>query len=902
MTGTRFCFQFNMKCRECNPCTHLTFNELINHQDVAWQIETRQAVEKAVREGLPVNEFVNHARFKSFCNLQLRKNQDFVKKSVNDRLKLWATSLKNNLPVFIFGAKSFDHNRRRQDEIRLSGLFIFDADHLDCDPHIIYIRTQTEGFAWKLMLAHKTSSGFGLRLVCEARPEVGNIADNQIELAKELGLMGEIGSTGKPVVDNSCIDASRISFCPRREDIYYMDSEGLFTSGSTEFAEKYEEQYRQGKTSPTNPNHHFDGETPAPPQPDTSLQSVKQDSTPITSSPHKGEAEGGSVLQNANMPELFGHPVTDYINVLLPNGAPVNCRHKEALKLADDLVILLDTDREAAHRVLISLPWVQDVIRERGADEIKRIMDAAEKHYKKREEDNLYSPMPSKRMRKAIEQLTRKKYTALVAEQTQLPGGQADAEEYILQFTKNLGREIKKFFKYYPLLPLVCHGLQPKHYAAGMFAGGAFGMTLMTRMWYRFYASPGKCRLNCLLEIIGPPGNGKRFLVELYKIMAEPIKKADAPQIEALNKWKEEQATKGANRDKSACPTGVLRCLPAESSAAAIRDAMINAKEEINGEEWPLHVLHFNSELDNTITQMKKNAYMDFSALYLKAFHNEPHGSMLKTTTSKVGEYNVHLNCVYSGTDYALNKQVNAENYSTGLYGRLTLVHMPADYEMMQNQEYTETDEVYNTLLREWSYKLNKTYGEIPVKMLSDKLYEWTNNRMADAKEDNSKAELDLLKRCAWHGINYALPYIVSRHWSEMVEENGYMKPGVGFNLDSTDWKLCHLIVNAQLTFQRYFIGPIAEKFYDNKAITEASNHRHQTHTKEAYTKLPEIFGMDDVIRCYQYSGVSSGCSRLKRLQDDGLAKKIRTGENKGKYQKLVMFFLVTLNQRGAVP
>lgn len=901
MTENRFCFQFNMKCRECNPCTHLTFNELINHQDVAWQIETRQAVEKAVREGLPVDEFVNHARFKSFCNLQLRKNQDFVKKSVNDRLKLWATSLKNNLPVFIFGAKSFDHNRRRQDEIHLSGLFIFDADHLTCDPHIIYIRTQTEGFPWKVLMAHKTSSGFGLRLVCEARPEVGNIADNQIELAKELGLMGEIGSTGKPVVDNSCIDASRISFCPRREDIYYMDSEGLFTSGSTEFAEKYEEQYRQGKTSPTNPNHHFDGETLAPPQPESSLKNENQVSTAINPSPPKAEATK-AICQNANMPELFGHPVTDYINVLLPNGAPVNSRHKEALKLADDLVILLDTDREAAHRVLISLPWVQDVIRERGADEIKRIMDAAEKHYKKREEDNLYSPMPSKRMRKAIEQLTRKKYTALVAEQTQLPGGQADAEEYILQFTKNLGREIKKFFKYYPLLPLVCHGLQPKHYAAGMFAGGAFGMTLMTRMWYRFYASPGKCRLNCLLEIIGPPGNGKRFLVELYKIMAEPIKEADAPQIEALNKWKEEQATKGANRDKSACPTGVMRCLPAESSAAAIRDAMINAKEVINGEGWPLHVLHFNSELDNTITQMKKNAYMDFSALYLKAFHNEPHGSMLKTTTSKVGEYNVHLNCVYSGTDYALNKQVNAENYSTGLYGRLTLVHMPADYEMMQNQEYTETDEVYNTLLREWSYKLNKTYGEIPVKMLSDKLYEWTNNRMADAKEDNSKAELDLLKRCAWHGINYALPYIVSRHWSEMVEENGYMKPGVGFNLDSTDWKLCHLIVNAQLTFQRYFIGPIAEKFYDNKAITEASNHRHQTHTKEAYKKLPEIFGMEDVLRCYEYSSVGSGCTRLKRLQDDGLAKKIRTGENKGKYQKLVMFFLVTLNQRGAVP
>lgn len=868
----RFVYQVTQYGGATLPCTSELFNQAVDSKVVAYNIGTRQAVEKAIADGQSLDVFTEENNFTRFCE---KKQQDetFAAQPLHIKLLQWTNSLKESLPCFIFGVREFEPQKRKLENIKhLSGLFMFDADHLPCDPKEVFERTQVKGFQWKLVMAHKTSSGSGLRLVCEARPEVGNIADNQIELAKELGLMGVIGSTGKPVVDNSCIDASRISYCPRREDIYYMDSFNLFCDTPTIFATKYVEDYRQGKTAPTNPNHSFDAEQPT--------------QTERPPSPTKAEATK-VICQNANMPALFGHPVTDYINVLLPNGAPVNSRHREALKLADDLVILLDTDREAAHRVLHSLPWVQDIINERGADEIKRIMDAAEKHYKKREEENFYSPMPSKRMRKAIEQVTRKKYTALVAEQTKLPGGQADAEEYILQFTKNLGREIKKFFKYYPLLPLVCHGLQPKHYAAGMFAGGAFGMTLMTRMWYRFYASPGKCRLNCLLEIIAPSGNGKRFLVELYKIMAEPIKKADASQIEALNKWKEEQATKGANRDKSACPTGVLRCLPAESSAAAIRDAMINAKEVINGEEWPLHVLHFNSELDNTITQMKKNAYMDFSALYLKAFHNEPHGSMLKTTTSKVGEYNVHLNCVYSGTDYALNKQVNAENYSTGLYGRLTLVLMPSDYEMMQNQEYNEADEVNNTLLREWSYKLNKTYGEIPVKMLSDKLYEWTKNRMADAKEDNSTVELDLLKRCAWHGINYALPYIVSRHWSEMVEENGYMKPGVGFNLDSTDWKLCHLIVNAQLTFQRYFIGPIAEKFYDNKAINEASNHRHQTHTKEAYKKLPEIFGMEDVLRCYEYSGVSSGCSRLKRLQDDGLATKIRTGENKGKYKKL---------------
>ncbi len=79
-----------------------------------------------------------------------------------------------------------------------------------------------------MRLAHKTSSGEGIRLVCEWRMELGNIADNQIQLARDLGLMGVKGSTGKPVVDNSCIDANRISYAPRREDIYYIDETNLF--------------------------------------------------------------------------------------------------------------------------------------------------------------------------------------------------------------------------------------------------------------------------------------------------------------------------------------------------------------------------------------------------------------------------------------------------------------------------------------------------------------------------------------------------------------------------------------------------------------------------------------------------------------------------------------------------
>ena len=640
------------------------------------------------------------------------------------------------------------------------------------------------------------------------------------------------------------------------------------------FDEKYREDYRQEKTAPTDPHHSFD-----------SLESAQQ-----SESPSQGETTAGepSTLATTAQHELYGYPITTYIRALLPNGVPVNSRHAEALKLANDLMILLDGNRQLVQQVLVGQKWVQDIMAERPGNEIDRILDAALKHMQKREAENLYAPWPTKRMCKAIETVTGKSYRKLMAEQNNPQGFAGNRQDELMELTEKIGMEIEKLFRPYPLLRLLCHGMKRKHYVAAMFAGGAMAMTLMTRCWYSFYAAPGrKCRMNCIMELVGPPGSGKGFVVDLYRIMMEPIKKADEKQVEALNQWNDEQNTKGANKDKTSRPIGAYRCLPAESSVAAIREAIMDAKEEIDGEMWPLHVFLFDSELDNTIRQMKKG-YMDVTTLYLKAFHNENHGVFLKNTTSKVGDFDVYMNCVYTGTQYALDKQVNVDSYNTGLHFRLTIVPMAyTNFEMMENRPYTEKDAQRDKELKEWAYKFDSTKGEIPVKMLSDKLYQWGQNRMQDAQEDDSHIDEDLLKRCAWHGINYAIPFIVSRHWDQMTLDNGRWKPGTGFKLDKTDWKLCQLIVNAHFSFQRYFVGPVAEKFYDNQAINQTSSHHHHSRTKQAYMSLPDIFTMDDVIRCFSLNGTGSGCSRLKRLQDDGLAEKVRYGEDKGKYRKL---------------
>lgn len=252
MENYRFCYQENQFWGECLPCTPSVFNRIIDSADVAQKIMTRQSVEAAIAQGLPLDEWLARTDFQSFCR---KKEQDpklkegFSVLPPEMRLTQWVNSLKMSLPCFIFGASGFDiqtvtdkdenpvldrqgkpvrKRLRKLNGIHLSGLFMFDADHLLCDPREIFERTQRKGFPWRLRLAHATSSGHGLRMVCEANPDVGNIADNQICLARELGLMGLKGSTGKPICDDSCIDASRISYAPRRKDIYFIDEENLF--------------------------------------------------------------------------------------------------------------------------------------------------------------------------------------------------------------------------------------------------------------------------------------------------------------------------------------------------------------------------------------------------------------------------------------------------------------------------------------------------------------------------------------------------------------------------------------------------------------------------------------------------------------------------------------------------
>ena len=450
------------------------------------------------------------------------------------------------------------------------------------------------------------------------------------------------------------------------------------------------------------------------------------------------------------------------------------------------------------------------------------------------------------------------------------------------------GAQIEALFDDFPILKDICKGLKRNQYPAALIVSGAFEMTLMTRCTYRFYHRPEELRrLNSSALIIGDPASGKSFATRLFKLLAAPIIAADKVGKDAINAYREQMRTKGANKEKPKKPKVVVRVHPARTSNAQFIQDMVNAVETVDGEEMHLHMLTFDTELDNTICVQKGGSWIDKMSLELKAFHNEEDGQAYSNNDSILQDFNVYWNYVYTGTPIALKKKVNEQNFGSGLATRLTVIPLPTtNFEMMSRESTVDYDS--DARIKSWAEKLDRMKGELTVQKIVDELYDWTARRMADAQENDSKADEMLLKRCAYHGLNYAVPFIVMRHWDQMKQDGDYWCGA--FETDDIDWKLAELIVNMQYACQRHYFGAMAEAYFDNKLKDASVNVQRRQKTIEGFNRLPEEYTIDDVMRCFSMPTIIAARTRAYRLVKDGLAEKsgdfVENGTTKAKYKK----------------
>ena len=817
----------------------------------------RTALKYAQKEGgrLPNGFKEEYDKFVKMKSANKKTGASFAKKTRAEKLKDFAKFEKDKLPAALFQASGYDVSEHKkwgmgtwvsQPYVHLSGLCVADIDHVDrfefgglnfelCEyigseekrkeVHEKISNLKSQFSKLGIVYIYITPSGYGLKIVFKADVARGNLMDNILWLQNVLGVE----------CDPASKDASRRSYLTTENDILFIDKSELFNYENKEFSERYTPLYRDGHSQATGKSEKVrkgEGEnaqtTPGPSYSGGEIKSFK--GVPYETIIEEWWKQNGGVPQEGE-------------------------RNVKLYQLAVSLRAICDNSKSL----------VLSVIPRLGLDdlEVERIVDSACKETPKG---------LSKAMQEVLTVVNPKK-------------AEAPTEREIDQWLWDWGEQIEALFDDFPIMKDVCRGLKKNQYPAALFVSGGFMMTLMTRCKYSFYHRPEELRrLNCEVQIIGDPASGKSFATRLYKQLIAPIIAADRLGKEAINAYREQMKTKGANKEKPKKPKVVIRVHPARTSNAQFIQDMVNAVEEVDGEPMQLHMLTFDTELDNTLRVQKGGSWMDKESLELKAFHNEEDGQFYSNMDSVIENFIVTWNYVYTGTPLALRAKINERNFGSGLATRLTCIPLPPTNFEMISRERTKDAESDNRL-KEWGERLDRMKGVLSLDKIVDELYDWTARRMEDAKENNSKAEEMLLKRCAYHGINFAAPFIVMRHWDKIRQDGAYYCGE--FETDEVDWRLAELIVNIQYACQRHYFLGMAEKYFDDQLKEMAYNSHRSDKTVEAFNRLPDEFTNEDVMICFSLSSEASARSRVRRLVADNLVGKSGEFKEEGKIKSI---------------
>ena len=838
-------FQENTHFSQALPCTREEFWEQVKKPTTRWRIDMRRAIIAAVdasktQGAVALHNLLQNSEYQKFLIKKqgLKKKaakEAWEKKTDAEKLLAFAQEVKDNLPAFIFCCREFDETEtakggmfrhRRLADCHLNGLFMLDIDHIENPMDVWYKMRDDKELMKSIALVHITSSEHGVRIVATADINTGNLADNQIALAQKLGYKA----------DESCIDATRNSFAPKEEDIIYINEDLLFDYYNEAFDKRFTDEYRQKKTQPIRLQFST-GDVPAGVRKSQSAAVATQDA-------EQGAGNGSTVdVQGVAGIKWHGYDVQSIIDQRFDGKLPCaddSNRHKESLKLATDLLIMLDGDKKLVQRIIEAQPWVKEIIEERD-ENVEQTVESAAGCVAEKEKKYGANIMPSKAMQEAVEKVCGQAYGVIVSP----PNSGGEMNTLLDQW----GAEIEAMFEDFPVLRDVCAGLKRSQYPAAMFVGAGAMMTLMTRCTYRFYHRPEReRRLNCSLLIIGHPASNKSMADDLCDILMAPVEASDKAGLAALNRYKQDMKKRAANKEGKDKPQGIIRIHPARTSNGQLIQDMLNAKEIVDGREIQLHMFTFDTELDNSITLQSGGSWINKQSMELKAFHNEEDGQMYQNSDSPVDKFHVTWNYIYTGTPIALKKKVNERNFGSGLSTRLTVIPMPkTSYEMIEFQDKSAIDWQRLERMKTWAYKLDARAGELPFWPLVKRLYDWTKNRMADCAEDDSEANELMLKRVPYHALNYAAPFIDMRHFGSLHLEGKFWEGE--YEVDDKDWKLCELMARIQYATQQHFFGVLAEKYFDDmNNDVQITGKRHQQKSVDGYNRLPDVFNKESAI------------------------------------------------------
>ena len=813
----------------CQPCTAEEFEKLVTSAKVRSAIAKARECEAAIR--------------------QLGDDADEMRK----QLEAEKAKAKRNLPCFMFQA-TFDADGsgkrwRNNKNARLNGLFIVDIDHVD-NPDLMWQENMDVikklGIEDRLMLGFMTASGHGLKYVLKADASIGDIAANQEWFCKSLCIE----------FDKACKDAARISYCPSKEDILFINSE-IFDYNNEDYDRQFGGVYR--------------GETPKP---------NSSTATNITSSAGTSAGSNQSLPIGGDGRDLFhGVPfaqiVEEYTKLYrkedwTEDGVPqAGERHQFVHRMARDLRYLCDMDKTMLVKMLHTSPTCR-FIEGRDAKEFERIVDAA-LSYK-----TICGYPQSVRMACKNCGIDLPYFGA---------GEIADDQD-----------EIDYDFWASRLLPLL-HPDNPRDIYAravakmddklklgGVLVAGAMTGTYLTQCYFQHYDAR-LYRLSYLVYVIGPPASGKSFLADLDKVLMYAMKQQDETfrkmEKEYTEKKERNEQMKGAKEtDIPSKPHVPIRYVPSTISNKVLYNRLTDAVTSDSPEAMHLHLFTTETELA-TALRVQVGSWAGKLDLELKSFQNEWAGVDYADNGSANGLIQVNWNQCISSTQSSVIKKVRGGDLDDGFITRLALWLMPPtkgkmiDYKGDQPVEFDDIRLAPEDMdIVSMCIELSELTGRINCEPLVRAAWEWCDNQTDLAKLDNDECREYFRKRIPLYMIRYTLPRMVCMQYEEfkrtgklvVTEEDKEFARLIG------DW----LMFASIRQWGNRLMTTWETKAEENKVRERSSSFA------DRYTTLPEEFTLEQLMPFY--SNKRSAQTAIYTMVKKGIIEKV----TKNRWKKIV--------------
>ena len=387
-----------------------------------------------------------------------------------------------------------------------------------------------------LMMLEKSVRGVGYHLVFQRREDLSQ-EENLKWASSLLGVQYDEGAK----------DITRVFFTTtaEKEDLLFLSSSLFDNTEMVEERGERREEREKGKAKITQKEPEPLC-TPLPVMEGSSQGQEAKLSTPLA---HR-EGQGGESLT------WLGYPIQKIIDARFAKKLPCakdSNRHNSSLKLASDLLVMFDGDKQKTMSVIIGQPWVQEIIKERNEDVEQTVKSAAARMTKK--ESEYLSQSPSKAMQAAIEEVTGKTWKELTSDptlslpregnQSLLPSGGDGGG--VPPMPRRLPKLIQLLVSRTPDIykPAVAHAVFP-----------SLGAHLhKTRFCYIDNVEHEATLMNVLMA---GTGAGKDCISKPIDYIMADIRRRDEENLAREKAWKQSCNTRGANKDKQQRPEGLV--------------------------------------------------------------------------------------------------------------------------------------------------------------------------------------------------------------------------------------------------------------------------------------------------------------------------------------------------------